>query len=109
MIGSFTKHSFVLKVLKKLYVARTQEEDLFLDPSHNNAEMARMKTLIDLNSKDDHGIRRADSNINNVTKQMKMNKIIKVRFRDNLRLFLINKCKCLQKKYQKDKLWKMYN
>jgi len=44
LVGSFTDHSFILKVLKKLYVVRTHE-DLFLEPSHGSEEKARMKKI----------------------------------------------------------------
>jgi len=47
IMGAFTEHSFILKVLKKLYVAKTHE-DLFLEPSHGSEERARMNKVTKL-------------------------------------------------------------
>jgi len=64
----------------------------------------RRLTNVDLK----RGFESMASNIK-ATKKLEKNKVIKVRFKDNLRLFCISSFGCLQKKYEKDKLWKMYS
>jgi hypothetical protein len=93
ILFEWSEHSFVLKAAKKLFIARTRDEHLFIpDPRVNIEVKAKTKK---------------------VQKELDLHRVIKLRFRDRLCLFIsLRMGSCFPnicwKKKNREKFQKLY-
>lgn len=96
LVGNIPEHSFGVKAIQKLYVARTKDANLFIDKKYTSEKkMARYEK--------NQSIKK---NLTEAQKQhVEFNREIKISFGQSLKLYMMDLCSCcVSEKMKESKL-----